>query len=375
MSEDYFSLEPIVWSHNLSNKLIEIIKTGVILTDIKATIRFANDLALKLLNHSRQSLIGNPLEMIFMPDDREIFLRNIIQVTNHEGGFEGEALLLGRDDTRLFVHLSTAMYRGDLPHMDLMIFTIQDITMLKQMEKVYQRSEGFANLGMITDQISHHIRNPIVSIGGFALRLAQKQLSKEEYFKYTNIIHSEARRLEYIIDRLAEFTKIQSATYQPMTIYQIIEGVREEITNFLEKDQSKVKFPDKKALSQDTIYGDFALIVKALLLIIKNSLEALRDGGEVSLEAKIKNHHVVFKVKDNGEGIQPKDLPFIFDPFFTTKFNNLGLGLTLVKRIIEGHKGSIDVFSLPKEGTTVTIMFPKERRREIRTKRFANRLS
>ncbi len=78
---------------------------------------------------------------------------------------------------------------------------------------------------MMTDQISHQIRNPIVSIGGFALRLARGKVSDEEYSRYTRIIHDESRRLEYIIDRLVEFAKVYPVCYSPLTLSEIFEGV------------------------------------------------------------------------------------------------------------------------------------------------------
>ncbi|MCX8021555.1 MAG: ATP-binding protein [Syntrophorhabdaceae bacterium] len=359
----------ILLSYGLTERLIEIIKTGVILTDEKATICFVNNLVLKLLKHKKESLIGQPIETIFMPEDRDIFLKNIINITKKDGGFEGEAMLLGKNGCRPFVYLSTAMYRDDPSNTSLMIFTMHDITRFKEMEKACEQQESFVGLGTITDQISHHIRNPIVSIGGFALRLAKEQLSREDYMRYTNIIHNEARRLEYIIDRLAEFTRIQAPVYGATTLSEILKGLKDGLSKFPKGMEEKIIFPDEKSLLGETVYCDLSLITKALLIIVQNSLESLKNGGEVRIEGKIENHLVSFYVKDNGEGISQKHLPHIFNPFFTTKFDNLGLGLTLAKRILEVHKGNIEVSSTKGEGTTVYITFPTQRRREIRTRR------
>ena len=117
-------------------------------------------------------------------------------------GFEGEALLRKKDGSVFFVNLSTARYKADVSDWELVVFTLQDITRLKKMERDCVDAERFAGLGKMTDEISHQIRNPIVSIGGFALRLAKEQLSGEEYAKYSQIIHAEAKRLERIIDKL-----------------------------------------------------------------------------------------------------------------------------------------------------------------------------
>ena len=202
-----------------------MVKTGIILTDNQGQIRFTNKLAAELFGYSSGILNGKSIETLFLPDDTQIFLSNIMKITLEDKGFEGEALLRRKDGSSLFVNLSTALYKGNSNGHGLIIFTIQDITYLKKIENEYVGSERFVGLGMMTDQISHQIRNPIVSIGGFALRLARGKVSDEEYSRYTRIIHDESRRLEYIIDRLVEFAKVYPVCYSPLTLSEIFEGV------------------------------------------------------------------------------------------------------------------------------------------------------
>lgn len=288
-----------------------------------------------------------------------------MKLTLEGRGFEGETLLQKKDGTTFFVNLSTILYKGDLPNLELIIFTMQDITHLKKMEKGYLGSERFAGLGMMTDQISHQIRNPIVSIGGFALRLLREQVSKGEYFEYSKIIHNEAKRLEYIIDRLVEFAQVHPSKYSAITLSDFFEGLKNNLKIKLE-DNPSIIFPDEKTLPVAPLFGDCALLIRAVQCVVQNSLEAIKDDGKIFLAGDIIDSQVIIKVKDNGEGISPEKIPFIFDPFFTTKFNYLGLGLTMAKRIVEEHKGRIEVVSAPGEGTEVTIILPQERRREIR---------
>jgi PAS domain S-box-containing protein len=361
-------MDSIFWSQNLSNTLVEVVKTGIILTDIQGRIRFANNLALELLGYARDSLNGKSIEILFLPDDIRIFLSNIMKITLEGKGFEGEALLRKNDGGSFFVNLSTALYRGDANGNELIIFTMQDITHLKNMEKEYIGSERFVGLGMMTDQISHQIRNPIVSIGGFALRLAKEKVSDEEYSHYTRVIHDESRRLEYIIDRLAEFAKVYPVSYLPLTLSEVFEGVKKAFSNHLEGSPIKITFTDPEVLPPMPLYGDLALTIRAVQCVLQNALEAIPAGGEVFVTGEIAGNQVFIRIKDNGEGVLPKDLPYIFDPFFTTKFNYLGLGLTMAKRIVQEHMGQINVDSVPGQGTEVSIILPRERRREIRTK-------
>lgn len=348
--------------------MIEVIKTGILLTDSQGRIRFTNNLALKLLDYPKGSLNGKPIEVLFLPDDTQILLPNIMRLTMEGIGFEGEVLLRKRDENSFFVSLSTALYKEDSPGYELMIFTMQDITDLKKMEREYLGSERFAGLGMMTDQISHQIRNPIASIGGFALRLAKDQVSHEEYTHYTKIIHSEAKRLEFIIDRLVEFAQVHPTRYSALTLSEIFEGVRNIFSIDLEGDRFSIKFPDSETLPVTPMFGDLPLLIRAAQCIVQNGLEAMPRGGEVTVTGDIIDNKVLIRVKDNGEGILAEHLPFIFDPFFTTKFNFLGLGLTMAKRIVQVHKGRIEVDTVSKEGTQVSIILPLQRRREIRTR-------
>jgi PAS domain S-box-containing protein len=361
-------MDPVLWSQNLSNTLFEIVKTGIILTDNQGLIRFTNNLAGELLGYSKESLNGKSIEIFFLPDDISVYLPNIMKLTREGKSFEGEALLRKNNGSTFFVNLSTTLYKDDSPGYEIMVFTFQDITHLKSMEKEYLGSERFAGLGLMTDQISHQIRNPIVSIGGFALRLARDQISQEEFTHYTEIIHNEAKRLEYIIDRLVEFAKVHPVHYFAITLSEIFNGIKNAFSRQIEENPFKINFTNSKTLSSTSLFGDFPLIVRAVQCIVNNGLEALSNNGKLTITGDITGNHAVIRVKDNGDGILPENLPFIFDPFFTTKFNCLGLGLTLAKRIIQEHKGRIEVDTFLNKGTDVRIILPRERRREIRTR-------
>jgi len=366
--EEVTKVNPGSWPHSLSSTLVEVIKTGIILTNDKGIIYFANTLAFTLLGYSKDSLDGKSVENFFLPEDTQFFLPNIMRMTREGTGFEGEALLRRKDRSTFFVNLSTALYKGNSLGHEIIIFTIQDITHLKKMEKQYLNTERFSGLGMMTDQISHQIRNPIVSIGGFAMRLARKQISPDDYAQYSTIIHSEAKRLEYIIDRLVEFARVHSTLYAALTLSDIFEGVKNTSFARPEGNSSVIEFPDPETLSAVPMFGDLPLLIRAVRCVIQNGVEGITGGGTVTVTGSINGNKVLIRVKDTGEGILPEQLPFIFDPFFSTKFNYLGLGLTMAKRIVQEHKGFVEVESVSGEGTEVRIIMPRDRRREIRTR-------
>ncbi len=361
-------MDSISWSPNLVTNLIEVLKTGILLTDKQGEIRFTNHLATELLGYPQDDLNGRTIEILFLPEDTHVFLPNILKLTRDKTGFEGEVLLKKGDGSSFFVNLSTALYQEEASGYEFMIFTLQDLTPFKKMGKEQLDSERFVGLGMMTDQISHQIRNPITAIGGFALRLAKDQISQEEYDHYTKIIRNEAKRLEHIIDRLVEFAHVQPDRYFALTLIELFEGVKKTFQNERGEYLKRITFPASETLPTITLFGDLTLLIRAVRSIIQNGLESGSNADPVMVNCESFDNEVLIRVKDQGEGILPEHRPFIFDPFFTTKFNFLGLGLTMTKRIVSVHKGTIKVDSVPKEGTEVGLIIPLDRRREIRTK-------
>jgi len=365
-------MEGIPWSPVLITNLIDVLKTGIILTDKQGIILFCNHLAAELLDYAPEGLTGQSIELLFLPEDTRIFLPNILKLTRDKTCFAGEALLRRRDGNSFFVNLSTALYTEESTGQELIIFTLQDITHFKKMGKELLDSERFIGLGLMTDQISHQIRNPITAIGGFALRLAKDRTTGEEYEHYTQIIQNEAKRLEYIIDRLVEFAHVTPDRYFALTPREIFEGLKKIFRKEGEDVSKRITFPDPDSLPETQLFGDLSLIIRAVQALILNGLEAGTNGSEVTVSWESSENEMRIRVKDLGEGILSEHQPFVFDPFYTTKFNALGLGLTMAKRIVQVHKGRISIDSVSQEGTEVSLILPLDRRREIRSRLLQN---
>ncbi len=117
---------------------------------------------------------------------------------------------------------------------------------------------------------------------------------------------------------------------------------------------------------------DKHLLVRAFSILIENALDALPEGGRVSVGNEIKDNQCRIFVTDTGSGIASKYLPHIFNPFFRTKPDGVGIDLAVVKRIMDSHGGSVEVESTPGKGTAFSLLFPLERRRSVRTRRLGD---
>ena len=103
---------------------------------------------------------------------------------------------------------------------------------------------------------------------------------------------------------------------------------------------------------------------QVVLNVLRNSVQAMPDGGDIDVYSKLaslkRENRVILKISDNGQGMDKKTKEKLFTPFFTTKDGGTGLGLSTVKKIVEAHKGSVEIESQPGKGTTITVSFPKK---------------
>jgi len=228
---------------------------------------------------------------------------------------------------------------------------------LKATQEKLLRTERLAAMGNLVNGIAHEIRNPIMTIGGFALRIKESACEDNGLQKYTDIILSETRRLENLVKKVNEFLEVQSASIKPEKIEPVIREVIEEFRPRAEKQGVQIDTPVD--INMPVIYMDRQQIGTALSNIFENALEAMNHGGRIELSLDIKdNQYLKIAVKDMGSGIAAENLDSVYDPFVTSKASGIGLGLTMVYQIVKNHEGEIEITSKKAEGTTVTILLP-----------------
>jgi len=233
-------------------------------------------------------------------------------------------------------------------------------TMNKDMRAMHEQlvqSEKMAALGAMIAEITHEIRNPLVSIGGFTRRLAKK-LQDSEDKKYIDIILSEVTRLEGIIhDNLSYIKEIA-----PQLIEADISGVIEEILTLYEDElaQRSIRIERDFSPALPRLMVDPQQIKQAVINIIKNAMEAMENGGTIFIRTTgaPETGEAAIEIGDTGPGITAKAMHNIFNPYYTTKPRGTGLGLPITSRIIKAHKGRIELRNREAGGAVFTIKLP-----------------
>jgi PAS domain S-box-containing protein len=349
---------------------LDLIQVAFILTDKHSKILYANRYTERLFGYAREEVEGQRIRIFFLEDDLTYLLPNIVYLSLYKNGFEGEALLRRRDGEKIFVHLSTSSFKeeGEV----FLTFSFQEIQRLKKLERERLEMERWVSLGMMVEEIAHQIRNPIVSIGGYTQRLIKSLSSSSKNRSYLDRILRETKRLETMIQRVEEVVLIPRPIFQKEKVEELAETALQTFSRKSTESGVSLNLEAGALEGDEYFFVDKDLIVRTIYYILENGIEAItrmpgeRKRATVRVVLFKDEENIGIAISDKGEGIAKKNIERIFDPFFSTRPDRVGLGLTFAKRVIEQHGGTIQVESRLRRGTTITLTFPKDRRRKIR---------
>ena len=176
--------------------------------------------------------------------------------------------------------------------------------------------------------------------------------------QHVEIIESEIRRLDEVVQGFLKFTRPEDLQLQPVSLKTLFEEILPVIES--EARANRVKAVVDVPASLPDVNGDAAMLRQAFLNLAINGCQAMPDGGTLRVVcAPASQHRVEVRVEDTGVGIRPEDLGKIFDLYFTTKDRGTGIGLSMVYRTIQMHDGDIEVQSTPGSGTTFRVLLPR----------------
>jgi PAS domain S-box-containing protein len=234
----------------------------------------------------------------------------------------------------------------------------RDITEFKNLEKKLYDSQKLAALGQLSAGIAHEIRNPLSSIK-MSLQILAKRMNPEgNDLKRFKIAEREVDHLEMLVNNILAFAKPVEPKKSPVDLSKVLEQAIDMAEKGIADKKIEIQTEFNEVLP---VTVDAAMMADAFLNVIRNALEAEAEHGKIIVSLRYfdeAHQSVAVEIKDNGGGIDEEDMPHIFNPFFTRKNYGTGLGLSLVKKIVDIHQGTIDISSKKNEGTTVLIVLP-----------------
>ena len=230
--------------------------------------------------------------------------------------------------------------------------------MVEEKVKELREKEELATLGMMTVMVAHDLRNPLQAIMNRTYLINEiiknvQDETRERIKEHLQAVTKDINYMNKIVQDLQYLGK-HEARLAPTNLKTLVE---EAFNNIPKPENIKV------TLDVDDVQAqlDQNLIARALSNLILNSIQAMPEGGTLTVKAKSKEDAIEFTVQDTGIGMTEEVKKRIFEPFYTTKSKGMGLGLTIVKHIVNLHNGTVEVESEPNKGTKITIRIPKKK--------------
>lgn len=219
-------------------------------------------------------------------------------------------------------------------------------------------AEKLAAIGKMAAHVSHEIRNPLVTIGGFARTILKKN-PQPEIREAAEIVVSEVTRLEKILNEVLDFSRPVTPIFKSQDLNEVIRESCVLVSAELKSGEVRLlcKLDDKLP----KIVMDSQQLKQAVLNILKNAINAMPSGGTLTVTTECLKEYAKIDVTDTGSGIPEAVLRQLFTPFFTTRQTGTGLGLAVTRQIVEEHEGTIDIKSEEGKGTTCLIFLPLQR--------------
>ncbi len=243
----------------------------------------------------------------------------------------------------------------------------ENITSRVKSERAVARAEKLAAVGRLAAGVVHEINNPLATIAACAESLESRiaegafgdSSEAEDLKEYLGLIRDEAFRCKQITNGLLDFSRLRAGNRVPVNAGDLIKMAARLVTHQQRGDNIQIEVETTKDLP--TVLGDEGQLQQAVVALATNAIDAMPEGGTLTLRARAAGPKVMLEIKDTGIGIPAENLTKIFDPFFTTKDvgRGTGLGLAVCYGIVSEHDGRLDVRSTVGVGTTFTISLPK----------------
>ncbi len=337
---------------SLYKQIFDDIGTGIITVDANDEITSFNPASENITGFKLDEVVGRKINDVFPAifEKENHTLRPLAKLTRKDG----EIIPVGYSWARLRTQDNPGNAR---------VYTMQDLSQIKKMEKQVKQAEKMAAIGEMAASIAHEFRNPIAAVSGAAQLLYQESMYQPAHQRLMEIITRECDRLEKTIEEFLLFSKPTI----PEKKWFSLANLTEEIVVILKqtpfwRDDCNLKIDISPNLD---CWADQNQIKQVLLNLVQNALNATEDvEGQIVVSATEQkdddeSEHTLLVITDNGPGIPEKIVDRVFEPFFTTRENGTGLGLAIVKQIIESHHGSIQITANPVgKGTAFAVSLP-----------------
>ncbi len=332
-----------------SETVINSVTSGVIVVKEDGVITTINPEAARVLGTKQETITGKSINSI--PRLEALWQRMQQSIQSGEPLERLQITITNPDNEDTPIGLSVSPINSPNTNFSGCVGILRDLSDIKELEDKLRHAERLSYLGKMATWVAHEIRNPLTAIDGFSQLLPHtRDMSKIETF--SKEIARGTQRINHIIEDILTFARAKTRVNASNI------DLRQLMTQITENIGGVRIFIDGEASA--TVKGEEESLKSLFTNLINNSIDALDKDPKIVIEFRKTRQWLVTELRDNGKGISPENMQKLFTPFFTTKSRGTGLGLAIAKKIVDDHKGKLEIKSEEGEGTTCRVYLPME---------------
>ena len=325
---------------------------AILVTDQEDRVVRVNHAFEALYGWTKKELVGRKLEFV-PPQQQEEYELQKESLLQGESIVSIETLRMRKDGSTVEISMSTSPILDEEGEILGFISVSRDITGRNRMEELLRRSEKLTTVGQLAAGVAHEIRNPLTTLRGFLQLQQQNQVLN---LKHNDIMMSELDRINLIVSEFLILAKPQAVHFQKKDVRYIVS----DVISLLDSQAHLLGIVFNLQVTEEPalVYAEENQLKQVFINLLKNSMEAMSKGGMITIHLFLEGESVKIFIRDQGTGIPAEMLSKLGEPFFTSKETGTGLGLMVSQRIIQSHKGTLDIESTEGEGTTALVQLP-----------------
>jgi|GEM_PF-3579192 len=348
---------------NSRNRLItafDAVSERMFVVDKDYRMQFINKKICEELEMDFNKLLYTKCYLHFNTEDKPCAGCPLKRSIESKQGTSGEVFIGGDGEGSCFF-VSVYPIKSDEDTYDYLVYS-RDVSEEKRLSERLIQQDRLVSLGQLSAGVAHEVNNPLTAILGYAQLLLKEFGEERREYKDLKLIESQALSCKTILDDLLIFSRSKVDKREYFMFKEVLGNVI--ILNKNELREKKIKLTKKFGNNLPAFYGDQIKITQVFLNMLQNSIYAVENGGEITIETSWdkENNMVLITFIDNGPGVSDEDKKRIFDPFFTTKppGHGTGLGLSVSYGIVKEHGGQIAIENVSGRGAKFVIALPVE---------------
>lgn len=335
---------------DFANQIIKNANDIIIVLDEYKKIKNINPAAINFFSKTKEEIISSDLNSLLCEEaESKIFNSesNIIESLCRKNG-ETKHLLMSRSEFK------------DSNNITNFVLIIKDLTSIKELEEQITRGKQLTAMGHLASGVAHEIRNPLNTIGTIVQQLRrdfEPKQDTEDYNTFTELVYKEVKRINSTIENFLKLAKPEPISKNYFSLDKFLNEIYMQHYQILKEKNIELILNNE---FKGDVYWDENQIRQVLLNLILNSRDSIEEKGAIKISSRLNSDYINIEIEDNGCGIPEENINKVFNLYFTTKADGTGVGLGISQRIINEHKGIINVESKPGAGTKITLKLKPE---------------